>query len=57
MAESGFRVMRTVSKALAALCTGYNAGPAKVEDAREAGAFVLNDVDLMHLIRTGEIVC
>lgn len=57
VAESGFRVMKTVSKALAALCIGYNASPAKVEDAREAGAFVMNDVDLMHLIRTGEIVC
>lgn len=56
-AENGFRVMKTVSKALAVLCIGYNAGPTKVEDAREAGAFVLTDVDLMHLIKTGEIVC
>ncbi|WP_449100465.1 BRCT domain-containing protein [Pseudomonas veronii] len=55
--EHGFRVMKTASKALAVLCGGYNAGPTKIEDARAAGAFILDEEQLLHLIQTGEVPC
>lgn len=56
-ADHGFRVMKTAGKALAVLCIGYNAGPTKVEAAREAGAFVVTEEQLEHLLRTGEVPC
>lgn len=56
-AENGFRVMKTAGKTLAVLCIGYNAGPAKVEAAREAGAFIVTEEQLQNLILTGEIPC
>lgn len=56
-AENGFRVVKTVTNLLAVLCIGYNAGPAKVEEAREKGAFVLDQEQLRHLINTGEVPC
>lgn len=56
-AENGFRVMKTVSKTMAVLCIGYNAGPTKVEDAREKGAFIVDQEQLQHLIETGEVPC
>jgi hypothetical protein len=55
--EHGFRVMKVASKALAVLCGGYNAGPAKIEAARAAGAFILTEEQLYHLVLTGEISC
>ncbi len=58
MAEQyGFRVMKTPSKSLAVLCIGYNAGPSKVEKAREAGAFVVTEQEFEHLLLTGEVPC
>lgn len=56
-AETGFRVMKTAGKSLTVLCFGYNAGPAKVEAARGAGAFILDEKQLQHLINTGEVPC
>ncbi|WEJ70352.1 hypothetical protein [Pseudomonas sp. PSE14] len=56
-AESGFRVMKTAGRSLAVLCIGYNAGPSKVEDAREAGAFIVTEEQLLHLLKTGEVPC
>lgn len=53
----GFRVMKTAGKTLAVLCIGYNAGPTKVEAAREAGAFILTEPELLQLIETGELPC
>jgi len=55
--QSGFRVMKTAGKSLAVLCIGANAGPRKVESARLAGAFVVSEAELHHLIDTGEISC
>lgn len=55
--EHGFRVMKNAGKSLAVLCIGYNAGPSKVEDAREAGAFIVTEEQLQHLIATGEVPC
>lgn len=53
--DSGFRVMKTAGKLLAILCTGYNAGPAKIEAAREAGAFILTELEFLQLVETGEL--
>lgn len=53
----GFRVMKTAGKSLAVLCIGYNAGPTKVESARESGAFIVTEVQLDHLLLTGEVPC
>lgn len=56
-ASHGFRVMKTAGKSLAVLCIGYNAGPSKVEAAREAGAFIVTEEQLDHLLLTGEVPC
>lgn len=55
--DHGFRVMKVASKALAVLCIGYNAGPAKVEAARGAGAFIIGEGQLDHFLLTGEVFC
>ncbi len=56
-AEQGLRVMKTAGKALAFLCIGDNAGPSKVEKAREAGAFILDELQLHALFESGELPC
>jgi NAD-dependent DNA ligase len=55
--QHGFRVMKTPGKSLAVLCIGPNAGPSKVEKAREAGAFIVTEQELEHLLQTGEVPC
>ncbi|WP_090899338.1 BRCT domain-containing protein [Azotobacter beijerinckii] len=55
--EHGFRVMKNPGKSLVLLCIGYNAGPTKVEAARESGAFVVTEEQLDHLLLTGEVPC
>lgn len=54
-AEQGLRVVKTATAHLAYLCGGYNAGPAKVHAARDKGAFILSEEQLLHLFETGEI--
>ncbi|WPP47727.1 BRCT domain-containing protein [Pseudomonas sp. AN-1] len=54
-AEQGLRVVKTATAQLAYLCGGYNAGPTKVLAAREKGAFILSEEQLLHLFETGEI--
>lgn len=55
--DHGFRVMKTAGKSLAVLCIGHNAGPTKVEAARETGAFIVTEEQLDHLLLTGEVPC
>lgn len=55
--QNGFRVMKTAGKSLAVLCIGGNAGPTKVDAARVAGAFVVTESELLHLVKTGEVLC
>lgn len=55
--EQGLRVMKTPGKSLTYLCIGANAGPTKVDKAREAGAFILNELELQTLFETGELPC
>lgn len=54
---SGLRIVKSATRSLAILCTGYNASAAKVEKAREAGAFVLSEEHFARLLETGELPC
>jgi len=53
--ESGMKVMKTAGKSLTFLCYGDNAGPTKVIKAQEAGAFIIDSEQFLHLIHTGEL--
>lgn len=53
--ESGMKVMKTAGKSLTFLCYGDNAGPTKVAKAQEAGAFIIDSEQFLHLIQTGEL--
>lgn len=53
--ESGMKVMKTAGKSLTFLCYGCNAGPTKVIKAQEAGAFIIDSEQFLHLILTGEL--
>ena len=53
----GLRVMRSKSPLLSFLCIGANAGPSKVEAAREAGAFIVTEEELVWILETGELPC
>ncbi|MCO8162010.1 hypothetical protein NJC38_07545 [Pseudomonas sp. 21LCFQ010] len=53
--EKGLRVVKTATTQLAILCGGYNAGPTKLDSARERGAFIVTEEQLLHLFETGEI--
>lgn len=53
--NAGFIIRSTVSKNLNFLCCGYNAGPMKIEKAREQGAVAITEEQLIKLIETGEI--
>jgi len=48
-------VVGSVTKNLAFLCAGENAGPAKLEKAQEQGNHILSKEQFLHLLETGEI--
>lgn len=54
--EAGMCVRKTVTKDLVFLCCGPNAGPTKVEGAREKGAFIMFDESFLGMLETGELV-
>ena len=54
-ASNGLQVVKTPTKNLAFLCAGYNAGWTKVKAAVEKGAFILSDVQLVAMFKTGDI--
>ena len=54
---NGLRVMKSKSPFLSFLCVGANAGPSKVEAAREAGAFIVSEHELVWILETGELPC
>ena len=57
LAESkGFIVRSSVTQKLNFLCCGYNAGPKKIEKARNQGVIALNENQFTHLLETGEII-
>ena len=53
--EHKLEVVGSVTKALAFLCAGPNAGPVKLKKAREQGVCVLSRSQFEHLLETGEI--
>jgi NAD-dependent DNA ligase len=56
LAESAnLEVVGSVTKSLAFLCVGENAGPAKLAKAQEQGNHILSKEQFMHLLETGEI--
>lgn len=56
MAEAAhLEVVASVTKNLAFLCAGENAGPAKLEKAKEQGTRVLTKEQFAHLLETGEV--
>lgn len=52
---AGVRVVQTVTKGLAFLVCGSNAGPTKVDKAREQGVFIVAELHLQALLETGEL--
>jgi len=50
---SGLKCRTAVSKNLSLLCVGDNAGPTKLEKAREVGAAIISAAGLERLIREG----
>jgi NAD-dependent DNA ligase len=53
--ESQLEVVTSVTKSLAFLCAGDNAGPAKISKARLQGVAVLTREQFEHLLSTGEV--
>lgn len=52
---AGLNVVKSVTKNLTFLCGGYNAGPLKLEKAREQGVYILDEQQLRWLLETGEL--
>lgn len=53
---SRLEVVSSVTKKLAFLCAGENAGPSKLAKATEQGVHILSLEQFHHLIETGEII-
>jgi NAD-dependent DNA ligase len=53
--ESQLAVVTSVTKDLAFLCAGENAGPAKLSKAKSQGVTVLTRQQFEHLLATGEV--
>lgn len=53
--EHGLHVVTSVTKGLMLLVAGTNAGPAKLQKAREGGIAVFDRVGFEHFLKTGEI--
>lgn len=52
---AGLHVTKTVTQALTFLCAGPNAGPMKVERAKEQRVYILSETQLFALLETGEL--
>ena len=52
---ASLEVVGSVTKNLAFLCAGENAGPAKLEKARDQGNHILSKEQFLHLLETGEV--
>lgn len=54
-AQHGFKVVTGVTKKLDFLCTGENAGPKKIEEAKKLRASILTPVQLLAVFETGAL--
>lgn len=52
---AGMHVRDGVAKNLHFLCCGYNAGPKKIESAREKGVLILVASQFIQMLETGEL--
>lgn len=52
---ANLEVVGSVTKGLAFLCIGENAGPAKLQKAKEQGNHIMSREQFLHLLDTGEI--
>lgn len=53
--KSKLLVRKTVTSELTLLVAGYNAGPAKLTNAKNEGATILTESQFMKLLDTGEL--
>ena len=53
--NADMQVRDGVSKNLSFLCCGINAGPKKIESARDKGVLIIGASQFVHLLETGEI--
>lgn len=53
--DARLEVVASVTKSLAFLCAGENAGPTKLEKAKAQGNHVLSKEQFLRLLETGEI--
>jgi len=51
----GMVVRKTVTKGLVFLCCGANAGPTKIEAARDKGCFLMLESAFLLMLETGEV--
>ena len=52
---ANLEVVGSVTKNLAFLCAGDNAGPYKIEKAKNHGNHILSKEQFLHLLETGEV--
>lgn len=52
---ANLEVVGSVTKGLAFLCVGENAGPAKLQKAKEQGNHIMSKEQFLYLLDTGEI--
>ena len=52
---ANLEVVSSVTRNLAFLCVGENAGPAKLEKAKEQDNHILSKEQFLHLLETGEV--
>ena len=53
--EAGLKVVKSVTKSLNFLCTGDNAGPKKIEKARQQDVIILSVPQFSIMLETGEL--
>lgn len=53
--NAGMHVVSSVTRGLSYICGGPNAGPTKLEKAREKGVWILNQPLFIRLLETGEL--
>lgn len=52
-ADAGLRVVKSVTRGLMFLVAGPNAGPKKVDGARELGSYIVSESEFFELVQTG----
>lgn len=53
--ENRFKVVSSITKKLDFLVCGDNSGPKKIEKAKSQGVELINEIEYVHLLQTGEL--